>query len=189
MSVFTRVNIEQSVSRYLADKFIEAEYAVYWFNSKQTEGLATNGTVTLLRDFPENPAYLVGPNETQEDHLIKVPAFAIRAKPKNTSASERQGIGENVFEWSSEIRIDGFTATEEQWYKFSTLFSEWFNPDTRIELRDYQAYMYLSDVPPVEDDHIRLDNIMIDIDEAKGNSIPSAARYYIWIAATAKFVE
>lgn len=189
MSVFTRVNIEQSFSRYLADKFIEAEYAVYWFNSKQTEGVATNGTVTLLRDFPENPAYLVGPSETQEDHLIKVPALSIRSKPKTTQASERQGIGESLFDWASEVRIDGFAATEEQWYTFSNLFSDWFTPDTLIELRDYQSYMYLADTPPVEDDQIRLENIMIDIDEAKGNSIPSAARYYIWIGTTARFVE
>jgi hypothetical protein len=188
MAQFTTLNLEQSLARFLADAFLSRSYQVYWRDTKQTEGTGSP-TVTILRDFPDTPAYLVHQSETQEDHLVKVPAFAIQCFVDPwTTAFERLGVGESAFTWRAEVRIDGFADSELQWYALQKMFQEVCNPDARITLRDYQADLTIA-TPPTAVDYVELDNISIRRLELGGPDQPSAARYYINVSATARYPE
>lgn len=186
---FTSLNIEQSVARYYADKLLDNGYQVYWWDTKQAEGTA-GPIITFVRDFPEQPTTIVFPTEAQEDHLIRVPAFAVKVfiDPATTEAA-RAGIGEGAFEWVADVRVDGFVHTELQWYTFQKHFTEWFaHPDVRITLRDYQADL-TNPAPDPCDGYVQLENVSVARQELAGPLLPAAARYYIRVSSTATYLE
>jgi len=184
MSIFTPLNIEQSIAKYLATKFIEAGYKIYWYDTGQQEGTGSV-IVTLLRDFPPNATALVRQSATPAAGQVRVPAFSIVANAPGTTSAQRMGIGEAAFEWSAMLRLDGFADTELQWYKFHNMFKDWFGPDTYITLYDQESDIN-SDDPTAAEQKIHLlvtqtNRMELDYD--------SAARYYIMLVSTATFIE
>lgn len=185
MSKFTPLNIEQSVAKFFADKLILEGYQIYWKDTKQTEGVASD-TVTILRQFPEEAAAFALPDVTQEAGIVKVPAFSVFANLPSTNETKRMGLGESIFEWDIGLRIDGFLDTELRWYQFAGLFQGWFgNPDTRITIYDWEADLNNAS-PPALTPYLQLDSTDIVRQELAG--LP-AARYYLSVNTNAKFIE
>lgn len=183
---FTPLNIEQSLARYLADRFKEKGYNIKWFDSQQVEDVGGAKTVTLVKDFPAEATNLASHDGQKGANIINVPAFSVFATPAVTEMRARQGIGESLFQWQATIRIDGFADTELEWYHFSGYFSEWFgNPDTTVTLYDYDADL-TSNTPTALDQRIQF--VETDIGRVELDERP-AVRFYINMSITAIFVE
>lgn len=187
--VFTDLNLEQSVARYLANQFLAASYSVYWWDTKQTEGTGT--TISFVRDIPADPVFLVRYSEPQQDHLIRVPCIAVTTpvSPK-TDDTNRMGIGEQAFQWSAYCRVEAFADTEPQWYALTSLLQSWLmHPDVRISVANYQADL-TNAVPTIVTEKIQFSETMLAKKElGKSVTMPEASRYYIAFSASAKFVE
>lgn len=186
MGRYTPLNLEQSVARYLSEKFIEEDYGIYWYDTKQT--VVGSGTqVSILRKFPPKSNSFARQDSTiSSPGLIKVPAFTIFVNGVKTDEGQRLGIGETVFTWTASARIDGFADNELEWYKIRGWFSDWFgNPDSRTTVYDYQADIN-SDAPDALGYQIQYRNTDVLGDEL--DETP-AVRYYINCSATLEFVE
>jgi hypothetical protein len=187
--VFTDLNIEQSLAKYLADLFSAAGYKIYWWDTKQTVG-SQSVQVTFVREFPEDPAYLVNSDQTNlTDSHIKVPALTIRSvSTPSADDGTRLGIGESIFDWEAEVRVEGFADNEKQWYEFTKLFQTWLmNPDVRVPVADYQADL-TNTTPTINSQYMRFFDKDLRRTELDA-SFPVAARYFIGFAATARFIE
>lgn len=185
MPILTQLNLEQSIARYLADSFKTAGYNILWKDTGQTESVGGEYTVTFARRFPEVSADFANHGQASGPSVINVPAFTVFCDVPSTGPQDRQGIGESVFEWQASVTVDGFADDELQWYKFKTLFAQWFHPDVYVALYDYESD--LSDATPTAaDGYIQfidasvLDSELVD---------KPAVRYYLNIGSTALFVE
>lgn len=184
---FTSLNIEQNIARYVADNFKAKGYDIYWWDTKRYEGSGSR-VLTIVREFPEDPAYIVSQSEPQENHLIRVPAFTVQSFRDPTARDvDRTGIGDLSFEWSAGIRVDGFAGSEKEYYDFAAWFREWFNPNTRIPLRDYHVDL-TNPAPPIEFEPITVEDVDIFRSESR-EATPAATRYYVAMTAIAKFIE
>lgn len=186
MATFHDLNIEQSLASYLASKFVDEGLEVYWKNTQQTQG-AGDDTVTFVRDFPEDPTYLVMPDQELRDSTVRVPAITVRCTlPPSARETDAMGIGETVMDWRAELRVEAFAATERQWYNFRYYFSRWLaNEQVRIPIADYAAD--LEATPDADPQPLRIENP--DLRPQEFNSDIEAARYYIQFAATLRFAE
>jgi hypothetical protein len=184
---FTDLNIEQSIAKYLADKFSAAGFQIYWWDTKQTVG-SQPVQVTFMREIPEDAAYLVHQSETQTDNLIRVPAFTVKClKSPKTNWEDRQGIGESLFAWTAEVRVEGFADNEKQQYDFMSYFKDWLmHPDIRVELADYHSDLSVAN-PVALPEFILFQDC--DLRKAELLNVPDAARYFIQFAATARYIE
>lgn len=186
MSVFTELNLEQSVARYFADKLIDQGYSVHWHSTKQTEGVGL--AVTIIREFPKDPTYLVLPDQPADSNKVRIPAFTITAANPKTEARKRLGLGESIFEWTAELRLYGLVDTEQRQYAFVRLLKDWFgHPDIRVDLLDQEADLQNPN-PPVQEEKIQFTNVDI-YREKLSLELPAATHYYVQLAATAQFIE
>lgn len=183
MSQFTPLNVEQSVARHLADKFIADSKSIYWQDSETTEGAGDE--VTLLREFPPEPSLLIKSTSSRVPGTVKVPAFTVVANAPTTSEAQRIGIGESLFEWTLLCRIEGFAEDELQWYLLHNQLKDWFNPDTRISLYDYQADIN-SESPALVEQRMHLNGIQVVRREL---NFDNAARYYLALNTNVTFIE
>lgn len=184
--VLTSLNIEQSVAKYLADKFKDQGYNILWFDSGQVESVGGSETITLVRDFPDDITHMAPQDGQTGPSIVNVPAFSVYTTVPNTDKSRRQGIGEGVFEWQADVRIDGFTDTELQWYRFSSWFQTWFgNPDVMVDLYDYESDID-SATPTLADEKLQFAETTISRRELDARP---AVRFYLNIAATLLFIE
>lgn len=185
---YTVTNIQQSIARYLADRFKEKNYSVFWFNTKQTEVVGgSDKTVTLVRAFPNDAKTFVRVDSPQKGpSTITVPAFTVyvsddpRATPQN-----RMGLGESSFLWTAEIGIDGFADNELEWYTIRGWFKDWFYPDVRVTVYDYDED--LTDNNP----EALPEPIQFTFSTTRGQILDDtpAVRYYIHCLTTAEFAE
>jgi len=184
MSQFTSLNVEQSVASYLSTQFQAVGYKIYWHDTEQTVG---SGSVelTLLRNFPPEQNLLIKAASTRLPGTVKVPAFSVYANPPTTSRRNRMGLGEELFTWTIPVRIDGFAHTEYQWYVMQNLLKDWFTPDTRITLYDFQADIN-SDSPEELTQKLEFDNTVVLRNEL---NYVDASRYYLILNTTATFIE
>lgn len=183
---YSEINLEQSVARYLADRFLQEGYKVHWFNSRTDEGTGTR-TVTITRNLPEEANTYVRQSGTVDSPAsIRLPVFTVYANLTKTSAKDRLGIGESNFFWKTNIGIDGFADDEQEWYKIRSLFRRWFgNPDERVNVYDFEQD-FNDNNPELLDDPIQFltaDIVGRNFDEAGNN------KYYINCMTTAEFVE
>lgn len=186
MSVWTPLNLEQSLARYLADQLKSEGYDIKWYDTGQLESVGGDITMTILREFPEEPKNFARQNGPTGAGIINVPAFSVFASSPSTRNSERMGIGESAFQWQMDARVDGFVDTELQWYGFAKLFKEWFgHPDIRVSLRDYESD--LTNPNPVECAE-KVQFIDADIFRRELQEQP-AVRYYLNVTMTALFIE
>jgi len=184
MSQFTPMNVEQSIAKYVADKFKLAGYKIYWRDTGQREGTGAV-EVTILRDFPTTANLLVQQDAPLLPGQIRAPAFAVIANSPTTGPASRLGIGESIFEWNINVRIDGFADTELQWYKFQTMFKEWFHPDVRLDLLDQEANINTAS-PTIATQKMHLGFTQVFRRELEYDN---AARYYLFIGSIATFIE
>lgn len=182
----TPLNIEQSLARYLADKFKAIGFNIKWFDTQQFESVSGTKTITIVKNFPNESTNIASHDGPSGASIINVPAFSVVSSPPQTTETERMGLGESVFEWRVDIRIDGFADTELEWYQFAGYFVEWFgNPDVRVSLYDYQSD--LSSTTPTEcDEKIQFTNT--DVGKTELDERP-AVRFYLNMSTTALFVE
>lgn len=184
--ILTPLNIEQSLARYLADQFKTEGFNIKWFDSNQTENIGGVKTVTLIKEFPAEATNMARHDGPFGANIINVPAFSVFSNVPSTDATQRMGIGESLFEWQAQVRIDGFADTELEWYTFAGYFQQWFgNPDIRIDLRDYQSDL-TSSSPIVTEEKIQFLNS--DISKTELDERP-AVRFYLNLITTAVFVE
>lgn len=181
MDLLTPLNIEQSITRYLADTLTSNGYKVYWYDSRQEEG-AGNTTVSIVRSFPSEPTNFIPRDGTQKVGLVKVPAISVFCEPGTTDEINRLGLGEGLFNWSFEVRTEFITDLELEWYTFSNKLVDWLgNPDVRIEVLDYDDD--LSDpTPSSTSEHLQLVGTDVFREYLGENS---ALQYYINLRATA----
>lgn len=187
MPSYTKLNLEQSIAKYLADQFVALGYSVYWRDSKQTQGTGER-VVTLVRSFPvEQTAFVGQASETTSEGHIKVPAFSVAVELGSTRPQDRMGLGESVFEWSAGARIDGFADNEFEWYKLSSSFRNWFgSPDIRVPVYDYESD--LTNESPSELEHpIMFGSALFFTD--KNPALQPPVRYYLNCQATINFIE
>lgn len=186
MGMWTLLNLEQSVARYLADQLKSDGFNIKWVDTHRIESVSGAITVSILREFPEEVKNFAKQDGPSSPGIVNTPAFSVYAASPSTSASTRQGIGEGVFEWQMALRIDGFVDDEWQWYQFATRLKNWFShPDIRISLYDYEADL-TSNSPTLSDQTVML----VGTDIARIELIEQpAARYYLNVTTTAVFVE
>jgi hypothetical protein len=181
---FSAINVEQSIARYLADNFQDLGYAIRWWNTRKTEG--TGNTVTFIRKFPNVSTDFVNQasNKTSPT-LIKVPAFTVFANSPRTSGEDRLGIGERLFDWTTQVRIDGFADNELEWYQFHGWFADWMgDPDVEVTLYDFESDLE-NDNPAPLDATLSFENVDVLRDEIFEQP---AVRYYISVSFTAKYI-
>jgi hypothetical protein len=189
MAIFSDLNIEQSIVEYLADKFTQDGYSVYYWDTKQLVGDASE-QVTFIRNIPEDPAYIVGPSAPQQDHTVRTPFLTVYcSQSPRATQRDRMGIGEKIFDRRADVRIECFASNELEWYTITSLFVDWLNdPDVEIEIRDYQED--LKDVPSDPyTEVIRLEETLLRKVETDSKLVPVAARYLIQFSATARCIE
>ena len=184
MPVFTPLNVEHSISRYLANKFLAEGYSVYWQDTGQVEGTGSV-EVTLIREFPPTATLLISQKSTRKPGQVKVPAFSVMANAPSVPKVKRMGIGEGVFERTMVMRIDGFADTELQWYQLQTDFVEWFGPDVRITLYDQQKDITVPNpVAEIQTMGFELTQVI-----RRELEYDNAARYYLFVSTMATFIE
>lgn len=184
MSQFTTLNIEQSVAKYLSDQFQTEGYKIYWHDTGQSEG-SGDTELTLLRSFPREASLIVHQDATREVGMIKSPAFATYADRPSTNDYGRIGIGEGLFEWQAGVRVDGFADTEYEWYLLQNFLKDWFHPDIRVDLYDYQADIN-SASPDLVEHKLFFESTQVFRREL---GFTGAARYYVFLSTTATFIE
>jgi hypothetical protein len=184
--MYSPLNIQASIAKYLAERFQEEDYRVFWFDTKVEEGVGDR-TVTLVRRFPNDAKAFARQDSTNTSpSIIKVPAFTVYQNTPSTSDERRLGIGESKFFWNWEIGIDGFADNEFEWYKIQGLFRKWFgNPDTMITVFDYEADLSDPDPDPL-DEQLRFINMSLTNQELDDNPV---IKYYLNTLCTAEFVE
>jgi hypothetical protein len=193
--LFTEINIEQSLAKYLSEKFAAEDYRTHWWDTNVTSGEGSK-QITIIRNIPEDPAYLVLPQTQQaaplpevQQRLVPVPLLSatVGSSPK-TELSRRMGIGEGVFEWLAEVRIEGFASSELEWYRLLAWFKVWLmHPDTRIEVRDYERDLTDPDPDPTGEYLWFRDCDLVKQELPTG--LPDAARYYVQFGASARFID
>jgi hypothetical protein len=136
---YTDLNIISSVARYLAEHLNSAGWAVYWQETNVSSGVATNGEVTLLPEFPNEPNVLARPQNVtgHPQNKVVIPAFAIHVIPPQEAS--RTGLGEDEFYNKAVVVVDGFVIDRAQHLAFATLFREWFRTDTTVNMFDYET--------------------------------------------------
>lgn len=185
-TVFTELNLEQSIARYFANKLLAEGYSVYWHETKRLEGVGP--AVTILREFPRDPTYLILPDQPLDSQKIRLPAFTITAANPKTDVSRRLGVGESIFEWTAEIRLYGLVDSEQRWYEFSKHFKHWFgHPDIRVDLLNQEADL-TNPNPPIATEKIQFTNVDVYRDKLS-IELPTTIHYYVQLAALATFVE
>lgn len=189
---YTSVNITISVQRSLATALKAFGYNVLWKATgdleTQTAGGSAKGTVTLVPEFPENPAYLVksaGLNDgsTPKEEEIAVPAFAF-ILPTGPKKIHIAGIGHTDYEWQRGFRIEGFAWDEFQQRELMDFFYSWLQSGTvRLPVWDYTSN---PSAPPALD---MVDVIRSDVDKSELIHEVAAIRYYLSVSAIISYYE
>lgn len=190
--IYSSDNISVSIQRSFATALKAFGYNVLWratddFEAKTTGGTA-KGTVTILPEFPENPAYLVksaGLNDgsTPKAEEIAVPAFVfvLPTGPKKISIA---GIGHSDYEWQRGFRIEGFAWDEFQQRELMDFFYTWLQRgNVRLPIWDYVTN---PSAPPALDP---VDVIRADVEKTELIHEVAAIRYYLSASAIISYYE
>ncbi len=173
---YTDLNLITSGATFLANNLTGAGWEVYWQLTDVLSGTATQGSVTLVPEFPNEPSLLVAPPRTRVINEVLMPAFAVTLSSEPVE-SFRAGLGDTEFEQRGSLLIEGFVVDTSQHLAFATLLREWFREDASLPLYDYE----LSPENPsiVTDSDVVFRNRRIDRLEFVEKDVPVQARYYI----------
>jgi len=172
----TTTNLTTSAATFLANRFTQAGWEIYWQMSDIVSGTATNGSVTIVAEFPAEPAMLVLPPKTRTSSEVLLPAFSIQISAEPIEI-ERAGLGEEIFLQQAQLFVDGYAVDLAQHMAFATMLRNWFKDGTVLPIYDFE------DSPGnpslLEDEVVIMENRsvirLIDVDP----NTPRQDRYYL----------
>ncbi len=186
--LYTPDNIQVSLTLWLADKLKAAGYNIRWQmtgdSEAHTAGGSAIGTMTLVKEAPENPEHIVVLNDgdTPEADHIPIPAMTLQiAGPEERKS--RYGLGHSEFFRRLPIRIDGFGRDEFEQADLVKLFQTWVGRGTgNLAISDYTDPNVPVALAPAEVVRFRADK-----DELLGAN--KALRYYVYLWFEIEYVE
>ncbi|MBU8920979.1 MAG: hypothetical protein KOO63_03880 [Bacteroidales bacterium] len=175
----TDLNITTSAAQFLAEKFTDAGWLVYWQATGVSSGTATVGEVTLVPEFPAEPNFLVAPKSpiqarTAQDVII--PAFAVTLV-KEPKEEVRAGLGEDLFKQRAMLLVDGFASDKAEHFSFATLFRTWFREGFSLPILDFENYP--TNPPLVDSGNADVWFENRELHTAELVDVPHHARYYL----------
>lgn len=181
----TDLNLTTSAATFVAEQFVDAGWGVYWQATDVFSGTATEGEVTLVSEFPDDPSLLVLPPATRSASKVLLPAFAVTlsSEPYEVALA---GLGETVFEQRAMLMVDGFAADQAQYLAFATMFRNWFKEGVLLPVYDYETN---PTSPSLIDIDVIFEGRRIDRTELVGPTIPPTARYYLNMEVELMFFE
>lgn len=177
---YTDSNLITSISGYLANQMTAAGWQVYYRFTGIYSGTATQGIISLVPEFPNEPQYLVLPTtpRNQTPNSIILPAFSVRLD-RQPVEEQRAGLGQDLFVQRAEMVIDGFVPDRASHLAFATLLRNWFRTDTYISVYDWDSNP--STPALVDDRNTRIENRQVERIEVP--SVPNSVRYYLNMTA------
>ena len=182
---YTSLNLTTSAAVYVANKFTSEGWAVHWQAVDVTSGTATNGTVTLVPEFPDEPSNLVLPvsGMAWTQHEVRIPAFTVQLSSEPVE-DERAGLGEEIFESRARILIDGYVVDQAQHLAFATLFRNWFRKDTYLPVFDFETN---PTSPSLIDEFVQIEDRFLSRLEVV--NVPRPVRYYLNLEVEISYFE
>jgi hypothetical protein len=183
-------NLTVSMTISLAEFLKSNGYDVFWQATQTTEAntaglLVPKDTVTLVPEFPANPAPIVRlRNDTAGSYQIVIPALSLQV----IGAPRRIGIlglGHTEYEWERELRVDGLAANDYQHRAFQDMLHDWL---MSVEFKRFPISDYETDPAnptPLEPAWITF----AGTDRTELVSEIEAVRYYVKATATLSYVE
>jgi hypothetical protein len=179
----TDLNITTSIARFLAEKFVNAGWAIHYQSTGVSSGIATNGEVTLVAEFPDEPNLLILPPKTRSASEVLVPAFAVRIS-REPEVEIRAGLGHTDFLQRGSILVDGFVVDQAQHMAFATMFRNWFRQEEYVTIYDYES---TPTSPAAVDIDVWWEDVYID--RVEDTAAPRQARYYVRLETDFAFYE
>lgn len=171
---YSDINLTTSFAVYFAQKLNESGWQIYWQATDTFSGTATLGTVTIVPELPNEPELIVLPPRNRIPEEALVPVFSVNISEQPTEEA-REGLGSDIFEEKASLVIQGFVADRAQHMAFATMFRNFFRPEFRIPIRDFEAS---PTNPPLVDDT----NTVVDsrsVERIDFPDLPQPVRYYI----------
>ena len=171
---YSDINLTTSVAVYFAQKLNESGWRVYWQSTDTYSGVATLGTVTIVPELPNEPEFIVLPprNRTAEEVVVPVFSVNVSQQPKEESL---EGLGSDIFEEKASLVIQGFCADRSQHMAFATMFRNFFRPEFRVIVRDFETNP--TDPPIVDDTNTVIDSRSVE--RLDFTDLPQPVRYYL----------
>jgi hypothetical protein len=143
---YSTVNTLVSLTQDLATALRAAGYNVFWQQTGDTDAhtsaLGTPlATVTLVKDFPANPTYIVRlKSDNAGTEEVVVPAFTLYL-PDHPRRGPHLGLGHAEYTWTREMWIEGFAFDDFQQKDLGDLLHVWLNgtKDKEFPVRDHVA--------------------------------------------------
>ncbi len=182
---YTSLNLTTSAAVYLANKFTSEGWEVHWQATNVFSGTATQGTVTLVPELPDEPSNLVLPKSGSvwTQHEVIIPAFTVQLSAEPTEET-RAGLGEDVFESRARILVDGYVADQAQHLAFATMFRNWFRKDTYFPVYDFESN---PTSPLLVDEFVQFEDRFLSRLEAV--NVPRPVRYYLNLEVDISYFE
>lgn len=187
-------NVQISLTLHLAEFLRARGYDVLWHADKsvdaQTAGLAEpKDTITLVPDFPENPAFVVrkqGLNgDTASAEEVVVPAMTLMVLDTPTPIGIR-GLGHRDRDWERSFRIDGIASDDFQQRELADLVHDWLldEQNKTFTISDYDTDTVN---PPV-----LADPVVVEFAHVGRKTLPQeveAVRPYFYATVTLSYIE
>ena len=174
MTQYSDLNLTTSLAVYFANKLNDAGWRIYWQATDTYSGIATLGTVTLVPELPNEPELIVLPPRDRVAEEVLVPVFSVQIS-QQPEDMEREGLGSDIFEEKTSIVIQGFVVDRAQHMAFATMFRNFFRPEFRIPIRDFEA----SPVNPTLVDDINTVVNSRSVERLDFPDLPPPVRYYL----------
>jgi hypothetical protein len=180
-------NIQVSLTIQFADTLRSAGYDVRWQITgdvdAQTSTGSTKGTVTLVKEAPANPEYIVRLNdgELPTEKQIPIPALTLQLVG-GEERGKRVGLGHSEFFRKQRIQIDGFVSDEYQQAEFVALLKNWIDRNNVwLNVWDYTT------ATPEELSSVEV--VKVSVDKAELVEEIESIRYYIFARFEIEYVE
>lgn len=171
----TDLNLTTSAAIYLATKLTESGWRIYWQATDTFSGTPSQGDVTLVPEFPNEPNLLIFSGERSVDKVV-LPAFSVRILSEPTETL-RAGLGEDLFLQNATLNYEGFVRTKAEHLAFATLFRNWFREDTTLPIYDFETDP-VSPILVVDADVVMVDRRLDRIDFLSPDT-PPPYRYFL----------
>lgn len=183
-TLLTDINLTTSAAVFLADRFTEAGWKIYWQSRDVFSGTGNQGEVTIVSEFPDEPNLLVLSASERTTHEVVIPAFSVHIDPPIEEF--RAGLGDAELFQRSSVIIDGFAGNKSQYLSFSTMMRDWFRDGTVLPVRDFESN---PNDPSLIDADVIFENRELIREELFGNDVPPQVRYYISMKIDLVFVD
>lgn len=197
---YSTYNLQTSLTIALAEFLRSKGYDVFWHTAglleEQTAGLdEAKATITLVPDFPSDPAYIVPANPGNVQRLksgstshaeIVVPALSLQVL--GTPRKGRiLGLGHREYEWVRDVRVDGLAADQFQHFSLADLLHDWFTKDEYrvVPVDDYEA-------DPANPPALEPVEVLQQVSETERQELVhevEAVRYYLRTTTRVTYVE